>query len=169
MTLVDSKGIERFLKKLQSSPLHEFSSWPNKAIPNVCAGVYAIYESGGKLIYVGMAGAALTPDAVHRKTKEGKKSGLLDRLNSHATGYRSGDRFNIYIGDLYLLRTLTSQQIEQIASGTLSFDSLIKEFIRRELCYRYVVAPYNQVRRIEAYIQTNGLGGFLPTINGRVL
>ena len=167
MKQVDVEEMKRFTQEIQLSPLHEFSSWPNHDIPNVCSGVYTIYEADGTLIYVGMAGAALNPDAVLRKTAQQKKSGLVDRLNSHASGYRSGDRFNIYIGDLYVLRTLTSQQIAQIVSGNLSFDSLIKAFIRRELSYKYIIAPHHQVRRIETYIQTEGLGGIYPTINGR--
>ena len=86
-----------YAERLANSELFSFADWPNLLIPDVCAGVYAIYDENNELIYVGMAGARLSNDTIKRKTASGKRSGLLDRLNSHASGIRSGDRFNIYI------------------------------------------------------------------------
>ena len=74
-----------------------------------------------------MAGAGLNASAIEKKRSAGKQSGLFDRLASHATGYRSGDRFNIYIGDLFVLPNLSSDHVAAIANRELSFDSLIKQ------------------------------------------
>ena len=159
--------MQSYIEALASAPLHRFGDWPNRDIPNVCAGVYAIYDKAGAFIYVGMAGAALNEQAIAKKVADKKRSGLADRLNSHASGYRSGDRFNIYIGDLYVLATLTAEDIAGVSAGKIPFDAFIKTFIRAELSYRYIVVPNTVVRELEGYIQTNGIDGVLPSINGR--
>ena len=159
--------MQEHVESLATSSLHRFADWPNCAIPEVCAGVYAIYERSGKFIYIGMAGKKLTEEAIEEKQAAGKRSGLFDRLNSHASGYRSGDQFNIYISDVYVLRTLSKNDIAGISSGTKSFNALVKEFIRAELSYRYVVVPNTVVKKLEEYIQAKGIKGELPVINGR--
>lgn len=159
--------IQQQVESLAIASLHRFADWPNCAIPDVCAGVYTIYERNGQLIYVGMAGAQLTKEAIENKKAAGKRSGLFDRLNSHARGYRSGDQFNIYISDLYVLKKLSQNDIADISAGTKSVDALVKEFIRAELSYRYVVVPNTVVRELEVYIQTKGIHGELPVINRR--
>jgi hypothetical protein len=158
--------MQNLVEQLSESEAHRFSNWPNRSIPPIAAGVYAVYDSSDKFLYVGMAGASLSPP----RTKElsqipGRKSGLYDRLNSHASGYRSGDRFNIYICDLFVLETLTKAQIENITNRRISLDSLNKDYIRKELSYRYILTEYNVVRKLEDYIQRNGLNRVLPTIN----
>jgi len=140
--------------------------WPNKNIPRVCAGVYSIYDANGKFLYVGMAGASLTKDKVDTLMKiPGRKSGLLDRLGAHASGYRSGDRFNIYICDLFVLSTLTKEQIHGISQKKLSLDSINKQYIRQELSYKYLVTENALVRNLETHIKANGINGIRPSIN----
>jgi hypothetical protein len=159
--------VQQHIESLATASLHRFSDWPNREIPDVCAGVYTICDRNGEFLYVGMAGAGLSDEVIKKKRATGKRSGLADRLNSHASGYRSGDRFNIYIGDLYVLKTLSPDTIERISLGTTSFDGFIKTFIRDELSYRYVVVPNTAVRELELHIQTNGINGELPVINRR--
>ena len=158
-----------YASQLITQQLHRFADWPNLNIPDVCAGGYSIYDNEERFIYVGMAGAALDASKIAMKEAAGKSSGLFDRLNSHAGGQRTGDRFNIYIGDLYVLETLTADQIRQIATPAteLTFETLIKRFIRENLMYRYLVCPNTTVRGLEKHIQYNGLSGELPTINSR--
>ena len=112
-----------------------------------------------------MAGERLNSVAIAAKKQAGKQSGLFDRLASHATGYRSGDRFNIYIGDLFVLPQLSSSQIADIAARRISFDSLIKSYIRSALSYRYIVLPNEEVRRLERHVQREGIKGVKPLIN----
>ena len=57
-----------------------------------------------------MAGAALTEAEIEKKKAGNKTSGLLDRLGSHASGYRSSDMFNIYICDRFVLRLLAAER-----------------------------------------------------------
>ncbi|HCE4735566.1 TPA: hypothetical protein NGU80_004777 [Vibrio parahaemolyticus] len=159
--------MNELIEKLRTSDLYEFSNWKNNNIPDVCAGVYVIYDSDENFLYVGMAGAALTAEVIAAKEKAKKKSGLRDRLGSHASGYRSGDRFNIYIGDLYVLKTLSNQTIDNISCAKESFDSHIKEYIKQNLSYRYIITNHDQVRELENYIQKNGIAGELPLINSK--
>lgn len=61
----------------------------------------------------------------------------LTGLNSHAGGRRSGDQFNIYVSDRFLLPRVASR-IPEIAAGKLSLDTLTREHIRTELGFRIV-------------------------------
>ena len=159
--------IAKLVTELSGSQLFYFSDWPNIQIPKVCAGVYTIYDKNEHLIYVGMAGAQLTDEKIKAKESAKKESGLYDRLRAHARGYRSGDKFSIYIGDLFVLRELTQADIGGISRREKSFDSYIKDYIRRNLSYRYVVSTNDMVRDLEDYIQVNGIYGEMPTINAK--
>jgi hypothetical protein len=152
-------------QELAKPTLNRFADWPAPDLPRVSAGVYAVYDPQGTFLYAGMAGATLTETRIAAKVKAGKQSGLFDRLASHATGYRSGDRFNIYIGDLFVLPTLTPKKIADIASRKSSMDSIIKKFIRNNLSFRYIVLPNSKVREFERYIQREGIDGQKPLIN----
>ncbi len=158
-------AIEKLTQKLANSTLYRFGDWPAPDLPRVSAGVYAVYDDQEAFLYIGMAGANLNAPAIAEKKKAGKQSGLFDRLASHATGYRSGDRFNIYIGDLFVLPQLSSVQIADIAARKVSFDSFIKTYIRSNLSYRYIVLPNVEVRGFERYIQCEGIDGVKPLIN----
>ena len=59
--------------------------------------------------------------------------------------------------------------IESIStiSSKVSFDSYIRDFIRTNLSYRYLVTPHTVVRELERHIQYNGINGELPLINSR--
>jgi len=160
--------IEEYASKLTLAPKFRFSEWPNTSIPRIAPGVYAVYDENDKFLYVGMAGANLDNSRIEELSKiPGRQSGLFDRLSFHASGSRSGDRFNIYICDLFVLKNLTETQIDAISNQTLSLDPIIKEFIRTKLCYRYLVTENTVVRELEDYIQRNGLRGELPSINGK--
>jgi hypothetical protein len=65
--------------------------------------------------------------------------GLWARLNSHASGRRSGDQFNIYICDRFIVPALTSGQQRDIGAGRLLLDQMTRSFIREHLSYRFVV------------------------------
>jgi len=155
------------VEKLNSSPMYKFMDWPNRDMPSIAAGIYTIYDNHGQFIYVGMAGADLNEFKINDKIKSNKRSGLFDRLNSHANGYRSGDRFNIYIGDLFILPILNSNEIKKILDKELSFDTFIKNYIRKNLSYKYLITPNTVVRELEKFIQVNGINGELPSINAK--
>ena len=101
--------------------VHRFADWPNRDVPKGQPGVYLIYQ-GNDLKYVGMASA-----------------NLYGRLNQHARGRRSGDQFCVYVSDRFVMKNLTDEQLDGISQGTYSLDHQIRDFIRTELSYRYLL------------------------------
>jgi hypothetical protein len=159
--------MNELVEQLANSSLYYFRDWKDNNIPSVCAGVYAIYDRHGNFIYIGMAGADLSQERIDFKIANNKKSGLRSRLASHSSGYRSGDQFNIYIGDIYVLNQLAQSDITAISKREMSFDFFIKNYIQKNLSYRYLITKNTEARCLESYIQSFGIYGILPTINSR--
>ena len=114
--------------------VHRFADWLNRDVPKGQPGVYLIYQ-GNDLKYLGMASA-----------------NLYGRLNQHARGSRSGDQFCVYVSDRLLMKNLTDEQLNGISEGTYSLDHQIRDFIRTELSYRYVLVPDDPTARaLERY------------------
>ena len=86
------------------------------------AGVYTIWDAD-RFIYVGMAGRGLRPEDLDSPDEPRKAKGLRDRLNSHASGRRSGDQFCVYVCDRFVVPTLTVDQQAQIANGQLALTN----------------------------------------------
>lgn len=94
------------------------------------------------------------------------KRGLWTRLNSHASGQRSGDKFCIYICDRFVLPSLSSDQIHAVARGELSLDALTRGFIRESLSYRWVVVGDGATAlALEAEARRGGLSAGPPLLN----
>ena len=110
----------RLLEALESGPIHWFSDWPTGDVPRSGAAVYTIWHREGSFIYVGMSGRSFTGG-----TEGSGKSGPWGRLNSHASGRRSGDQFCIYVADRLVLPTLHNRFAE-ITDGSLSLDTAIR-------------------------------------------
>jgi hypothetical protein len=68
------------------------------SVPKVAAGVYSVWENG-RLIYVGMSGRGLAAEDIDAPDEPVKAKGLWTRLDSHASGRKSGDQFCVYICD----------------------------------------------------------------------
>jgi hypothetical protein len=116
------------VQELETGPLHRFRDWPNQQVPKRAAGVYTVWE-GDRLLYVGMSGRAMTAEDL--EVSEGGRvvaKGLWTRLNSHASGRRSGDQFCVYVCDRFAVPGLIPSQQQQLAAGILSLDSLIRAF-----------------------------------------
>jgi hypothetical protein len=134
------------VQELETRSLYRFQDWPNEQVPKRAAGVYTVWE-GDRLLYVGMSGRAMTAEDL--EVSEGGRvvaKGLWTRLNSHASGRRSGDQFCVYVGDRFVVPDLTPSQQHQLAAGTLSLDSLIRAFVRERLAYR-LSSPLTAPRR----------------------
>jgi hypothetical protein len=161
VTSADGPGVADYITALESAPVHHFADWELVKVPGGPPGVYTIWR-GEEFIYVGIS----YRDA--RDTKNPQARGLAGRLNSHASGRRSGDQFCIYICDRYLLPTLTPEQITQVGDGKLSLDALTRQYIRERLSYRYVLtATGDEAREVERRIQRNGLPLHgTPALNG---
>jgi hypothetical protein len=124
---------------LKNGPLHHFADWPNKDMPRAAAGVYSIWNTKSEFVYVGMAGHGKSAEDIQAALEKGKTTGLRDRLNSHASGRRSGDQFCVYVQDLLLLPRLTSDDIDQIVTRQLTIDRLVRDYVHENLSYRYVI------------------------------
>jgi hypothetical protein len=86
-----------------------------------------------------MSGRGLTAADLERHRVAGTGRGLFTRLASHASGRRSGDQFCVYVADRLVLPLLTREDVAEIAVCRLSLDAKVREFIHRELAYRFVV------------------------------
>ena len=114
-------NLEQLWYELNQQPVHRFADWPNRDIPKGKLGVYLIYQEG-RWIYIGMS-----------------FKNLQSRLSSHASGRRSGDQFCVYVGDRLVMPKLGIDQMKGVFSGDYSLDDAIKEFVRSQLSYRYLV------------------------------
>ena len=146
------------IEALASGPRYPFRDWPVDDVPDVAAGVYAIWDDY-QLIYVGMSGRGATSSLLEAKRSEGKRFGLFTRLASHASGRRSGDQFCVYVADLLVLPRLSDDQIDAISRKDLPFDNLVKEYIHSNLEFGFIeTSSGDEALRIEAEIKSGALG-----------
>lgn len=134
------------MNELQFGEEFAFAAWPLWRVPQL-AGVYTIWRKD-EFIYVGMS------------------RNLLQRLNSHASGRRSGDQFNIYVCDRFVVPGLTAEQQEAVARGDLLLDGLTRDYIRTRLTYRFVVKQsVVETRLLERAVQAGLLPAGRPYLN----
>src|SRR5271167_1637417 len=98
---------------LTRGPAYSFADWPNHHVPMFGAGVYTIWHRDGRFIYVGMSGREITAETARRNTPQG----IYTRLQSHASGRRSGDQFCVYVADRLVLPNISQADITAIESG----------------------------------------------------
>jgi hypothetical protein len=122
---------------LSSGPVYLFADWPNVAVSTFGAGVYTIWHNDGRFIYVGMSGRGITAETSRRNTPQG----IYTRLQSHASGRRSGDQFCVYVADRLVLPILSLDDITAIASGLHQMDAFVRRYIHENLSYRFVMLP----------------------------
>src|SRR5215467_588793 len=126
---------DQYVTELSRGTAHSFASWPNVSVPTFGAGVYTIWHKDGRFIYVGMSGRGITAETIRRNTPQG----LYTRLQSHASGRRSGDQFCVYVADRLVLPILSQQDIADIASGRHQMDAFARRYIHENLSYRFVM------------------------------
>jgi hypothetical protein len=128
---------------METGPVRSFAEWPDPTVPKIAAGVYTVWDQD-YLVYVGMAGRAITGDRTGSKP-----TGLWDRLRSHAEGRRSGNQFCVYVCDRFIVPHLTPDEQAQIGAGALSLDHLTRRYIHDKLAYRYVITatPHRSPKR----------------------
>ncbi len=154
------------LHALEHGPIYRFRDWPNPFVPQVAAGVYTIWNAD-QLIYVGMSGHGLSAvDISTHRVAAVRGKGLFSRLNSHASGRRSGDGFCIYVSDRLVLPTLSAGDIEQVGQGRLSLDARTRQYIHAHLSYRFVESPDGRTAQaIEAAVRRGALEVGRPFLN----
>jgi hypothetical protein len=159
-------GSVTVVNELDAGPLFRFADWPNEQVPRRAAGVYTVWR-GEDFIYVGMSGrGAQREDLVAVPSRQGATKGLWTRLNSHASGRRSGDQFNVYICDRFIVPVLTPGQQRDIGAGSLLLDHLTKDFIRENFSYRFVIHDDGaQALAVEQAVRAGSLSAGRPYLN----
>jgi hypothetical protein len=123
-------------------------------VPVSGAGIYAIWDDAGQLVYVGVAGR--NPDG----------AGLTSRLRSHASGRRSGHQFCVYVADHYVLPELTPEQVQAIAASVLSMDQLVREKVHRSFAFRFAPVPdYATALAVERWVNSGEAACRPPRLN----
>jgi len=113
-------------------------------------------------MYVGMSGRGITADTIKRNTPQG----IYTRLQSHASGRRSGDQFCVYVADRLVLPTLSQDDITAIASGRHQMDAFVRRYIHENLSYRFVMLTDGAAARaVEASIKNGGWEPGRPLLN----
>lgn len=141
------------------SKLFKFSDWPNKDIPSVSAGIYAIWNDD-ELFYCGMSGCEI------EKNQHKKKYGLVTRLHSHAIGRLSGDQFCVYVANRLVIPTLKQSDLPLFANGQLKLDTLTKRYIHEHLEYQYVLVNSSaEAYSVETDARNGKLFGQKPMLN----
>jgi hypothetical protein len=154
------------VEELEAGPLFRFADWPNGQVPRRAAGVYTVWRAGD-LLYAGMSGrGAQREDFVVGDSQQSRAKGLWTRLNSHASGRRSGDQFNLYICDRFIVPALTAVQQREIGQGRLLLDRLTRGFIRERLGYRFAVyGDGAEALAAERAVRAGGLAAGRPYLN----
>ena len=152
------------IEALASGPRYQFRDWPIDDVPDVAAGVYAIWDDY-QLVYVGMSGRGATSSLLEAKRSEGKRFGLFTRLASHASGRRSGDQFCVYVADLLVLPRLSDDQVDAISRKDLLFDNLVKEYIHSNLDFGFVETWDGEIAREAEDDARSGALGQKPLLN----
>jgi hypothetical protein len=102
----------------------------------------------------------------HREDPRAK--GVHSRLASHASGRRSGDQFNVYICDHYVIPNLNAVQLEDLRTGKRILDRLTKQYIGEHLEFSVWIAPDGATARtVEHDLRGVGLNGERPILNPR--
>ncbi len=134
-----------------------FAEDPKNHINNNGSIIYSVWNKDEDFIYIGISGLQ----------KSLEKRSPLSRMISHSSGVRSGDQFCVYIHDFYVIPKLVQKGEYKPSKGFL--DKLTKEYIRKNLFYRFV--SFNSgdsdeiVRKLENKIKT-GVLGISPKLNG---
>ena len=66
------------------------------------------------------------------------KLGLTTRLASHAAGRLSGDQFCVYVANRLVISGLGPEQLAQFADGSLTLDTLTRQYIHGRLEYQFL-------------------------------
>ncbi len=135
-----------------------FRDWPVRQVPPVAAGVYAIWDDD-RLIYVGMSGRGRSREELADAEGSGRRVGLWTRLNSHASGRRSGDQFCVYVADRLVLGSLAPSEIGLIAAGDLRLDDLIRARVRDHMSFSFAITADGQsATQLEQELRRGALG-----------
>lgn len=127
LNLSTDRSNDDLLSGLVAGPIFWFGDWPTGDVPRSGSLVYTIWDRDGSFVYVGMSGRTISQAG----------TGPWGRLNSHASGRRSGDQFCIYVHDRLVIPSLHNR-FADVGSGVLSLDRETRSYIRAHLGFRWV-------------------------------
>ena len=134
-----------------------FREWPNPNVSAVDAGVYVARRRSTDLCWY-----------VWQKYRQQhrKKYGLMTRLESHAKGRLSGDQFNVYVANRFVVPSLTAEQQSQMSAGSLTLDILTRQFIHQYFQYQYLIVDHSkEAFAIERLCQAGYIFNQKPYLN----
>lgn len=138
-----------------------FQDNPRDHIPATGSIIYTVWDRDGQWIYVGIGGVGQSPNTPLEKRNP------RSRILQHRSGLRSGDQFCIYVHDYYIVPRLELSTYE-FKRGDL--DRMTKEFIQKELFYRFMVFQTDNgnrlVRDLETILKKGVQGIGKPLLNG---
>ncbi len=130
-------------------------------IPEYGSIIYTVWDKNQTFIYVGIGGIGQSPNTPLRQRNP------RSRIEQHKSGRRSGDQFCIYVHDYYIVPSLDIKTY-QFRRGYL--DQLTRDFIQRELFYRFKVFQTEDgnkfVRKIEKRVKEGVFNFPPPLLNG---
>jgi hypothetical protein len=104
----------------------------------------------------------MTTETIRRNTPQG----IYTRLQSHASGRRSGDQFCVYVADRLVLPALSQDDIAAIASGRHQMDAFVRRYIHENVLYRFVMLlDGTAAYAVEAAIKSGEWGHGRPFLN----
>ena len=137
-------------------PSFSFKDNPRHIIPDKGSILYSVWDGEEQFIYIGISGLQ----------KSLSRRNPISRMQSHASGRRSGDQFCIYVHDYFVVPQLDLQQYDFVRGG---LDRLTKQYIQEELFYRFVVIQNEEsiqlVRKIENELKTGFKDFGKPLLN----
>ena len=88
------------------------------------------------------------------------------RLESHAKGRLSGDQFNVYVANRFVVPSLTAEQQSQMSAGSLTLDILTRQFIHQYFQYQYLIVDHSkEAFTLEKKCQGGEIFGQKPLLN----
>ena len=82
----------------------------------------------------------------------------MTRLESHAKERLSGDQYNVYVANRFVVPSLTAEQQSQMSAGSLTLDILTRQFIHQYFQYQYLIVDHSK----EAFaIERLSQGGYI--------
>jgi hypothetical protein len=140
-----------------SSPI-SFGDDCRKHIPTTGSVVYTVWNQENDFIYVGISGLQ---DSLEKRNP-------LSRIQSHASGRKSGDQFCVYVHDFYVIPEIVKENAYEPSRRDL--DRRTKAYIQRNLSYRFKSFQNEDsvkiVRNLEKEIKKGILTPNPPIFNG---